>query len=144
MRKLGLLLAILLISGCQNTDGQTSEKVNVASDSTPSGDVVERYGEIENFERFEEFKSNTEKGIQDKVTSVKYTTEGDPIFHQLDYDGVVIKSTIDTSKDHYGAGQIYHNTCIAIEVVERIDATEYVLEDCEEEMDNIILVKWKN
>lgn len=40
MRKLVLLLAILLISGCQNTDGQTSEKVNVASDSTPSGDVV--------------------------------------------------------------------------------------------------------
>ena len=143
MKKLGFLLAVLLLSGCQNTDGQSSGKVNNANYSPSSEDVVDRNGEIENFERFEKFKSNTEKGIQDKLTIVQYTTEGEPIFHQLDYDGIVIKSTIDTSRDHYGAGEIYHNTCTSIEMIERTDATEYNLQGCEEGLDNTVLVIWK-
>ena len=79
MKKYAILLAIFLISGCQNTDEPISVNTgqsNVSNVSTFSDDVVARLGEIENFERFEEFLVNTEKGVKDKLTIVQYTTEG--------------------------------------------------------------------
>lgn len=140
MKKLGIVLAIFLISGCQNNESPTSGSNQY---SVSSEDVVDRLGAIENFERFEEFKSSTENGVKDKLRIVQYTTEGDPILQELEYDGAVIKSTIDTSRDHYGSGEIYHNTCSSIEVVERTDATEYALVGCEEPTDGTDLVIWK-
>ena len=143
MKKYAILLAIFLISGCQNTDEPISVNTgqsNVSNVSTFSDDVVARLGEIENFERFEEFLVNTEKGVKDKLTIVQYTTEGDPIFQELDYDGAVIKSTTDTSQDKFGSGEIYKKTCTSIEVTEKTDVTEYVLAGCDESEDMTLFI----
>lgn len=139
LKNLVIIVAVLFIVGCQNSDGPKISK----GDNPSYEDVVDWNGDSEHFERFEAFKANTEKGKKDKLVIVQYTTEGDPIFLELQYDGAVFKSTLDTSRDTYGSGEIYHNTCTSIEVVERTDRTEYVLEGCEEQMDNPSLVKWK-
>ena len=143
MKKYAIVLAIFLISGCQNTDEPISVKTgqaDVSSDRPSSEAVVDRLGQIENFERFEEFLMNTEKGVKDKLTIVQYTTEGDPIFQELDYDGTVIKSTTDTSQDKFGSGEIYKKTCTSIEVTEKTDVTEYVLTGCDESEDITLFI----
>lgn len=143
MKKLALLVGILLISGCKNledSDRSNPEPTNVPDYTAAPEDVVDMHGEIENLERFEEFKANTDHGIKDKLRIVQYTTEGDPILHELEFDGEVIRSTIDTSRDAYGSGEIYHNTCTSIEVVEGTDLIEYNLVDCDEPIFNTLLV----
>jgi len=65
------------------------------------------------------------------------------MLHDLEYDGGVIKSTTDTRRDKCGEGSINNTSCTSVEVVETTDRTDYILEDCDNTIDNIILVTWK-
>lgn len=145
-KTLFLLIIILLIMGCQNIENSTNtnQNQNNISDYNPSSeDVVDMHGEIENKERFKEFLNNVEVGQKDNIRVVRYTIEGDPMLHDLDYDGEVIKSKRDSRRDKFGDGSINTTTCTSIEVIESIERTDYVLEGCENIIDNIILVTWK-
>ena len=97
------------------------------------------HGEIKNIERFEEFLSNIKKGQKDNIRVIRYTVEGDPILRDLEYDGKTIKTTNDTRRDQYGQGSINSTTCTSIEENETTERT-YVLEGCENPIDNIVLV----
>jgi len=140
------LLFTLFIAGCQNTGNSTNsiQEQNDVPDYTPSSeDIVEMHGEIENMERFKEFLNNIEQEQRDNIRVVRYTTEGDPMLHDVEYDGEVIKSTTDTRRDKFGEGSINTTTCTSIEVVETTERTDYILDDCENIKDDIILVIWK-
>ncbi|TQR19438.1 DUF4362 domain-containing protein [Psychrobacillus vulpis] len=93
--------------------------------------------------RFSEFLNNVEKGQKDNIRVVRYTEEGDPMLHDLEFDGEVIKSTSDTRRDKFGEGSINNTTCTSIEEVETTERTDYILEGCENIIDNVILVTWK-
>ncbi len=137
---------MLLIAGCQNTDNSTNhtQELKDVPDYIPSSeDVVDMHGEIENMERFEEFLNNVEQGQRDNIRVVRYTTEGDPMLHDLEYKGEVIKSTSDPRRDKFGGGSINTSTCTSVEVVEHTERTEYILDGCGNITDNIILVTWK-
>lgn len=141
-----VLIFTLFIFGCQNKDNSTNNilEQNDVPDYTPSSeDVVDMHGEIENMERFKEFLNNVEQEQRDNVRVIRYTTEGDPMLHDLEYDGEVIKSTTDTQRDKLGEGSINTTTCTSIEVIETTERTDYILDDCENIKDDIILVIWK-
>ena len=64
-----------------------------------------------------------------------YTIEGDPIIHELIYDGALFQSSYDATRDKYGSREeITSNTCKGLELtkVERGESV-YVLTDCEKE-----------
>jgi hypothetical protein len=146
MKKINIIFVLFIsffITGCQNTENSTIKNLeqNNIPDYTPaSEDVIDMHGEIENKERFREFLNNVEKGKEDSIRVVKYTEEGDPILHDLEYDGEVIKSTTDTRRDKFGEGSLINTTCTSIEVVETTERTDYILEGCKNTIDNTVLV----
>jgi hypothetical protein len=75
---------------------------------------------------------------------VRYTTEGDPILHDLEYDGEIITSITDTTRDEFGDGTVSTATCRSINVEETDETTDYILSGCDKtDRDNRILEIWK-
>lgn len=109
MFAISILFITIVIAGCQD---------KVSKYKPSSEDVINRYVEVENVERFQEFYHNVLNGKEDTVRVVNYTTEGDPLLHDLEYNGDVIKSTFDTRSDKFGEGNLHTATCNAIEVIE--------------------------
>lgn len=141
-----ILFIMIIITGCQKEENSanTIGEQNNVPDYTPSiEDIVDMHGEIENKERFEEFLINVEKNQKDSIRVVSYTIEGDPILKDLEYDGEVLNFTTDTRRDKFGAGSISNTSCTSVVLVENTERTDYVLEGCDNTLDNIILVTWK-
>lgn len=149
MRKINIVSVLLFsffIAGCQNTGStaiKKTEQHNIPDYIPTTEDILERHGEIENKERLKDFLNHVEKGQKDRIRVVRYTVEGDPILHDLDYDGVVIKSTKDKRRDKFGVGSVEDTTCTSIEMVEATERTDYNLVGCENQIDNTVLVIWK-
>lgn len=124
------MILFLLISGC--------------SYSPSNKDIVDTHGQITNLEKFMEFVENVKQGREDKIRVVRYTTEGDPILHDLEYDGEIITSTTDTTRDEFGDGHVSTATCKSIDVKETEESTDYTLSECNKtNRDNRILEIWK-
>ena len=146
---IGILLFIL--SGCQsNQINQVSEPPdNTKQNNIPEyvqspDDIVDMHGDIANLDRFFTFLENVNQGMKDKIRVVRYTEEGDPMLHDLDYDGEVIQSTTDTRRDKFGSGSINTATCKSIDIKEKDRRTDYNLTGCDNtNRDNTILVIWK-
>ncbi|WP_088104185.1 DUF4362 domain-containing protein [Halalkalibacter urbisdiaboli] len=145
--KVRVVLLLVLMVGCQTTETSPIKmkqaQKNVQEYIPSSADVVDKHGEINNIQRFIEFLDKVKLGQKDNIRVVKYTTEGDPMLQDLEYDGKVIKSTTDTRRDQFGVGSINTTTCASIEVIETSERTDYILEGCETIIDNTILVTWK-
>lgn len=60
-----------------------------------------------------------------------YTTEGDPIYQDLEFDGQAIKSVYDSREDQYGSGEVIETICTEFETVETEDKPDYILTGCE-------------
>lgn len=131
MKKMILwMLVLLLISGCSY---QPSDE-----------DIVDSHGEITNLEKFMEFIGNVKEGKEDKIRVVRYTIEGDPILHDLEFDGETITSKVDSTRDEFGSGKVSTATCQSIDVIETHERTEYTLTGCNKtNRDNSILIFWK-
>jgi hypothetical protein len=125
-----VLILVLLLSGC--------------SYNPSDEDIVDMHGEITNLEKFMKFVENVNQGTEDKIRVVRYTTEGDPLLHDLKYDGKIITSTLDTTRDEFGNGSGSTATCKSIDVKETDGRTDYTLSGCDKtNRDNSILVVWK-
>ncbi|MTH55346.1 DUF4362 domain-containing protein [Bacillus mangrovi] len=117
---IGIILSSLLLSGC--------------GEYNPSDeDVVDSHGEVTNYNKFIQFINNlnTGKDNKEKIRVVRYTNEGDPILHDLEYDGKKIISTIDRTRDEFGTQQVDTTSCKTIDSKEDEDKIEYVLSGCE-------------
>jgi hypothetical protein len=124
------VLLLILISGC--------------SYNPSDEDIVDSHGEIANIEKFMKFVENVNQGREDKIRVVRYTIEGDPMLHDLEYDGEIITSTTDTTRDEFGNGSVSTATCKSINVKETDETTDYILSGCDKtDRDNSILVIWK-
>lgn len=129
---IGIILSSLFLNGC--------------GEYNPSDeDVVESHGDITNYDTFMQFVNNINsgKGNKEKIRVVRYTNEGDPLLHDLEYDGKKIISTIDTTRDEFGIQQVDTTTCKSIDMKEDKDKTEYVLSGCEKtnRMNTILAVR---
>nr|WP_154984630.1 DUF4362 domain-containing protein [Paenibacillus xylanexedens] len=143
-----LCLATVLVTGCSSNDPQqTVDPVEKRSpfpaivephngeQAEESGDVVFLLGEMRNRDKWESFMQNVKKNQPDHVRVTMYTIEGDPIIHELIYDGTLFQSTYDATRDTYGSREeIMTNTCNGLELtkVERGESV-YVLTNCEKQ-----------
>lgn len=146
-----LILVSFIVTACQS-NGSTKEstKVDVTERkdipvySQTAEDIVNMHGDITNINRFFTFLENVEQGQKDKIRVVSYTEEGDPILHDLNFDGEVIDSSKDTRRDNFGPGSIYTSTCKSIELEEKQERSDYTLSGCmPADQDIMILVIWK-
>lgn len=142
-----IALSAFVILGCQTEPKTKTPDENVVSIfgfHPSSDDIVNTHGDVENLERFFAFMENVNAGKKDEIRVVSYTDEGDPMLHDIKYDGELLHSTTDTRRDKYGSGKIDSTTCKKIEVTENAERTDYDLSSCERtNRNNSILVIWK-
>lgn len=136
-----ITLLTIVLAGCEAKE-QTQIEENINNEPSeyiqdPS-DIVDMHGDISNLDKFYEFVDHFEKGQKDKIRVVKYTTEGAPMLHDLEFDGAVIHST----RDGFGPGSIEEANCKGIAVLKTGTRTDYLLEACsnQEESELTILV----
>lgn len=125
-----ITLTISLLSGCGSEE-------NIQSSPEPSkpsnGEVIDRHGQVENMERLDTFVENVQASSKDKIRLIRYTIEGDPIFHDLDFDGSSLTLTHDSTEDQYGSGEVTSYDCKSISKQESDTETKYMLEGCSNE-----------
>src|SRR5699024_8595101 len=97
---------------------------------TAPDDVIDKHGDITNLNLFEEFVINVAEGKRESIRIVRYTTEGDPIIQDLEYDTRKILMTNDQTRDRYGSNQISIISCHSIEQKNTTNALEYQLVQC--------------
>ncbi|WP_342571958.1 DUF4362 domain-containing protein [Paenibacillus sp. FSL R5-0749] len=149
MRKCILTLCILigLLTGCNPIHQQTIDSEEVMTSfpdiiephnpeqAEQSGDVVVLMNGMRNGDKWRIFMKHVSKEQPNQVRVTQYTIEGGPVIHELVYDGKVIQTTYDDSRDMYGSGQgETTNTCKGIGTIKSEQGrTFYVLTDCEKE-----------
>ncbi|MDN7245984.1 DUF4362 domain-containing protein [Planococcus shenhongbingii] len=139
LKKVLLIGFALLAAGCQSSAEDPGNPDANDDDSSGRDRIFNRHGEIENLDRFERFLSYVDQGQEDAIRIVNYTTEGDPIYQDLTFNGEMIQYVYDSSKDDYGSGEVMELTCTSIEKVEQADFTDYVLAECDSDMNPLIL-----
>lgn len=122
-----LLIVLVILTGCSLTGGYDSSKAIKRGDITfsPSG--------VHNLERFEQFLEHLANNQEDTVRVTSYTTEGDPIFEDLHFDGNNIQYTHDNSHDAFGGQDKGQETDVCKNIKSGINdqnEVEYVLVDC--------------
>ena len=144
MKKSLLLLPIclILISCIDNSEVIDSPVIEVSSSTYTHSDedIIDKLGEVTNLQRFVDFVLNVNGKLHDKIRIVSYTTEGGQILKDLVFDGNNIMYTIDSTRDHYGQQLVTATTCQSIEKIESSELTVYKINECEEELDNYLLV----
>ncbi|MFC7786365.1 DUF4362 domain-containing protein [Rossellomorea sp. GCM10028870] len=127
-------LFLVLVAGCNEHGDQVEVGLGkqVADYEPAETDIVNTHGDVLNLEQFEEFYGNVKNGVEDRVRIVSYTDEGDPILHDLEFDGILIHSVRDSRQDTFGNGEIMEMTCKKIEHVEdgTMAKNMYNLADC--------------
>ena len=109
-----------------------------AETAAANGDVVVNslFDGYHNLDKWEAFVEHAASGVEGEVQVVHFTTEGDPVFDNLSFDGEWIIHQHDTSHDAYGASRISRYQCKAIEQVEIEQGTAYTLSGCEDMKDD--------
>jgi hypothetical protein len=123
-----LLLGVFIV-GCQLNQPGTVDKpgINV---KPKNNEVVDIHGQLENIERLDLFVKNVQAEKKDNVRLTRYTIEGDPIFHDLGFDGSKLTVKIDTTEDKFGQGEVETYLCKGIQKQESNTETKYILEEC--------------
>jgi hypothetical protein len=123
------ILLSLMLFGCQQKNVTSEEAIK-------RGDIVNVHGEITHLEKFNQFLQNVHDGIKDKVRITSYTTEGDPIFYDLDYNGKKVNYTYDDSQDSYGGSGVQSTSCSDIVSSNVENGVEYNLSNCSSDVGN--------
>lgn len=141
-KRLLIILGIVLLLGC-NKEQSMPEDVNNEYVAAPD-DVIDKQGNIINLDLLDEFVTNVTEGKQGNIRIVKYTTEGDPIIQDLEYDAKEILVTNDPTRDRYGSDQISTISCQSIDQKNTTGELEYQLAQCgssEKTIDALIVSK---
>ncbi|GIN86664.1 hypothetical protein J6TS2_30500 [Heyndrickxia sporothermodurans] len=97
---------------------------------TNTNEIIETHSTIENIERLNLFVKNVQSNKKDSIRLTRYTTEGDPIFHDLDYHDQKLTFKLDTTQDKFGHGKVETYYCKSIQKKETSTETKYILEGC--------------
>ena len=137
-----LPICLLLISCIDNSEVIDSPVIEVSSSTYTHSDedIIDKLGEVTNLQRFVDFVLNVNGKLHDKIRIVSYTTEGGQILKDLVFDGNNIMYTIDSTRNHNGEQLVAATTCQSIEKIESSELTVYKINECEEELDNYLLV----
>lgn len=119
-----------VIAGCQQDQANTDDVTNHIKMKPVVNEVKEIHGMVENIERLDLFVKNVQHQKKDQVRLTRYTIEGDPIFHDLAYDGSDLKVTYDSTEDKFGSGEVKIYVCKSIQKQESKTETKFILEEC--------------
>lgn len=97
----------------------------------PEDIVTKRAETIENMERFQAFYSNIQAAQKDQVRIIQYTTEGEPIYTDVVYEGQTFHVKIDDSQDTYSDKKVINTTCKELNAIEVESRTDYFVNQCE-------------
>lgn len=125
---LGITLLSTYITGCQLD--QANDIPENSMDEPAKNEVQEIHGMLENIERLNLFVENVQNKVKDRVRLTRYTIEGDPIFHDLHYDGTQLTVKYDTKEDKFGQGEVKTYVCSSIQKQESNTETKFILEEC--------------
>ncbi|MGP4076730.1 DUF4362 domain-containing protein [Halobacillus sp. K22] len=136
-----ILLLVLLLAGCaESTEKDHSEEEESVTMETKDHEadpkeekeledspVVSQEeteeksveNQVEIIEQLDTFIQNVQQGIVDEVHIVRRTTEGDPIFIDLFFNGEEINYKHDNRRDKLGNGQVTTKTCQSIDKKEQ-------------------------
>lgn len=151
-RLLILAISLLSLSGCGKGQTNTSapqikeqKQTEPAFSSLPADDVIEvaSSGEIGNLNRFYKFLENIEAKEADHIQIRQFTTEGNPISQDIQFDGSVFQSIFNSSRDQYGSGGIAEAVCDELIGTKTAEGTEYLLVGCENGQENHLLTFWE-
>ncbi|TWT26371.1 DUF4362 domain-containing protein [Planomicrobium sp. CPCC 101110] len=142
----GWLVALAIFSACQADGAIETEKENaeVKEEDSSEDTVLDRHGELTKEERLAASLENVESKKKDRISIISFTAEGDPIGHELSFDGSMIKLIVDSTKDQFGFGKVTEIMCRTIKEVEAAEQIDYALQGCNKgDGDIIVLAKWK-
>lgn len=100
-----------------------------------NGDIVNLHGTLTHSDKWTHFVEQVRAGNPSEAHITSYTTEGDPIFQDLLFDGQVIQRTYDNSMDGFGVPQRSINFCKSLDQ----DGTRYTLSKCGDEEARFVL-----
>lgn len=100
--------------------------------SPDKNDVVNEYGKNANIEVFQQFVTDAKKGKKTEVRIVNYTDEGDPVLHDIHYNGEEFTSKLDFSRDKYSKGGTSTATCSSLDTEVKEEAKIYKLTGCDQ------------
>jgi len=146
MRKIGLLLIMLIVaSACNSHPPDTAVIQSVHTylkfhDAEKQGYVVAGPAGLANIDKLVKFYEDYKDKQPSSFMMARYTDEGDPIYVDLDYDGITISYTYDNTWDGHG-GQykgVQRASCTQMDKRtgprgERY-GTEYFLASCKEDI----------
>lgn len=142
-----------LLAGCQDIQEETAdiqpntgqELDRSAFSPLPQIDVIEvaSSGEIKNRDRFQTFLERVNEQEPDHIQLIQFTSEGNPIFRDVQFDGSEFKSIVNSSRDSYGSGGVSEVACSGISKSETDERIDYQLEGCENNKVVELLVIWK-
>ncbi|SEA98503.1 protein of unknown function [Thalassobacillus cyri] len=127
------IIVMSVLTACQQMDEPPDAKAHVSPETAiQRGDVVNLHGKTSNLDRFEKFLSSLDAGKKDDIRITSYTTEGDPIFYNLKFDGEKIHYTYDITMDAYaGTGKgIREAECADIASTKTEGERRYELSGC--------------
>lgn len=132
---LGVAAVFCILAGCSNMQitGCSQEPVSNNLSALPTADMIKSYnsGEVKNLERFQQFTEKIVGQERDHIRIIHYTTEGDPIYYDLNFNGEEIAFTVDSSQDQYGSGEMAEVICTELAAAESIEGMDYFLDGCE-------------
>ncbi len=109
----------MLLSACVIVVLSSCNSVYDYDTAIKNGDIVDLHGNIKNIDRLDEFNVNISSKKRDKVRITRFTTEGDPIFYDLNYNGKDIKLNYDNSKDKHGAKDRRSTNCRSLKLIDK-------------------------
>ncbi|WP_409291374.1 DUF4362 domain-containing protein [Peribacillus sp. SCS-37] len=130
MKKLVLAASLsLMLSGCTDNASKVKED-----------DVLVSLDRFDNISSLDRFYADVQDGKKGNIRVVRYTLEGDPIFHNINFDGKRIELTIDSREDRYGGGAVEKFSCKKAFHTESYTRMEYSLAGCDSGQTELELV----
>jgi Domain of unknown function (DUF4362) len=94
------------------------------------GDVIDMHGSVTHLEKMDEFIDSVTRNQHATLRLIRYTIEGDPIFHDLSYQNQTIEYRLDSTEDQFGKGEVATYFCDALERKETDTLLQYTLTGC--------------
>ncbi|MDR0269238.1 DUF4362 domain-containing protein, partial [Paenibacillus sp.] len=140
MRTLKVLImcwVLAMIFGCTTEEPINSVgRISDIGQTATGKDVIDMHGMVENRELLDAFGQQT----VGKQRLIRYTDEGDPIYHDLTYRDGRVQLQIDTTKDKFGSGTVQMYDCGKLNREETETQMRYVLTGCNGEQKEIELL----
>ncbi|SET48553.1 protein of unknown function [Salinibacillus kushneri] len=141
-------ISLLLLIGCSGADNGNTNQGSLISNYDPKHDinkgaVVITNNGVMNIEQLHDFVEKSNKSVKSNLKIVKVTTEGDPIYHYLEFNGTEFIYKVDNTKDEYGDNNPKEIKCSKFTKINNKNKTTYVLQHCNNDKEKVVVLSMK-